>query len=324
MKNLTYNNINCKFTFKNVSLHLTKFWINEIMRFNSLHNLFKPRKIWLTVIVANNNNRTFILIKNLPFNVSDYTDVIIVLKQVFENSILRDRIDILQSITFKFYIENKNRKIHDKIMKYYKVFLLILFNNTFLKILKVLFSMFIIYLCLAGLIFIFNQVYQEYINYVNEIKGSHLKWVLENRFSFSNNNNNNPNITFKRISRFLEFKTELIYEYKDFLSKYNNTNILNTILNELSINFKSEVVSINATPNLNKGSLTDFLFEARGLHPMAPSNPLGIQGINHNLDEISNMLDKYLLEHRSQSLERLNYHSNIMYILVNKLSPYLS
>jgi hypothetical protein len=76
------------------------------------------------------------------------------------------------------------------------------------------------------------------------------------------------------------------------------------------------------TPHLAQ-SLTEFLFEAREAHPLAPGNPLGIQGINHQLDEVISMLDTYLTEHRTQSLERLNYHSNIMYILVNKLSPSL-
>jgi hypothetical protein len=123
-----------------------------------------------------------------------------------------------------------------------------------------------------------------------------------------------------KLSKFtnVEFKQE----YKNYLALgEDKLIILRAILNEVNINFQSLVNSINNTPIVTQTNLTDFLFEARDIHAHAPSNPLGIQGINHNLDEVIHMLDEYIVEHRSQSLERLNYHSNIMYILVNKLSP---
>jgi hypothetical protein len=43
----------------------------------------------------------------LPFNIRDYTDVIIVLKQVFGTKSLSNRKDKINNIVFKYYLENK-------------------------------------------------------------------------------------------------------------------------------------------------------------------------------------------------------------------------
>ena len=79
---------------------LTKFWLNEIIELNS-------SKIWLTVIVYNKKNKSYTLINNLPFNILDYSDITIVLKQVFETKNLSNRKDLLNKIVFKFnYVNN--------------------------------------------------------------------------------------------------------------------------------------------------------------------------------------------------------------------------
>jgi hypothetical protein len=64
-------------------------------------------KIWLTIIVFNQNNRSFTLIKNLPFNISDMPDVCVVLKQVFNTNILSNRQDILDRIVFEYRFEKR-------------------------------------------------------------------------------------------------------------------------------------------------------------------------------------------------------------------------
>jgi len=100
MKTKIYNNINSSFNFENVCLILSRFWMNEIsIRNNS--------KIWLSITVYNKRNKEFTIIKNLPFNTDSYTDIVIVLKQVFNNSILPNKKAILASMIFSFYLENK-------------------------------------------------------------------------------------------------------------------------------------------------------------------------------------------------------------------------
>jgi hypothetical protein len=63
MKNLTYKNINCKFTFENVCSQLTNFWTNEVIRYNKAHIWVNKGKVWITITVVNQNNRSFTLIK---------------------------------------------------------------------------------------------------------------------------------------------------------------------------------------------------------------------------------------------------------------------
>jgi hypothetical protein len=87
--------------------------------------------------------------------------------------------------------------------------------------------------------------------------------------------------------------------------------------------FNSIINSIHNTPNLNNPStLVDFLWELRGASDAFIRNPLGIQGITFHVDTAITMIENFLYENRTvQITETLNYNSNLMYILVNKLSP---
>lgn len=98
MKNLTYNNLNSNFSFENVCLELNKFWANE--------NILNNSKIWLSITVFNKQNKSITLINNLPFNTRDYTDINIVLKQVFETKAFSNRKDKINNIVFKYCLED--------------------------------------------------------------------------------------------------------------------------------------------------------------------------------------------------------------------------
>lgn len=96
MKTLIYKKINQNFTFENLSLYLTKFWLKEVYSARKAGY----SKIWLTIIVNTNYNRSFVLIKNLPFNTKNYRDVILVLKQNIYSSFFKDY--RIKNIIFKF------------------------------------------------------------------------------------------------------------------------------------------------------------------------------------------------------------------------------
>lgn len=97
MKTLIYQKINKNFTFENLSLYLTKFWFKEVYSARKAGY----SKVWLTIIVHTNYNRSFVLIKNLPFNTKNYTDVIVVLKQNLYSSFFKDY--RIKNIVFKFH-----------------------------------------------------------------------------------------------------------------------------------------------------------------------------------------------------------------------------
>jgi len=103
MQNLIYNNINKNFTYNTLLFLLTQFWIDEIL------NKKFYSKIWLTIIVNNNKNKSFTLIKNLPIKISNFTYLLIALKQVFVTNIFNSS-DILNTIVFKYHFEEDYKR----------------------------------------------------------------------------------------------------------------------------------------------------------------------------------------------------------------------
>jgi len=147
MTTIIYNNINANFTFENICSQLIKFWINEVVKSNY-------SKIWLTIIINKKNNRRSILIKNLPFSTYDYSDVVIVLKQILNSNKSINK-DILKTITFKFNFD-----------KHKHVYIWNVFRRIIIKIILLLTTLFII-TCIY--IIFFEEVNQLLnINHINE------------------------------------------------------------------------------------------------------------------------------------------------------------
>ncbi len=162
MRSLAYNNINTRFTYNNVWTILTKFWLNEVLNQKSYS------KIWLTLIVYNSNNKSFTLINNLPFNINNYTDILIVLKQVFNTNLYKDN-DILNTVVFKYHLEGKDNYKRD------------------LKITQVYLSISILIIILLLLICIFIVYISIYSTYnIEHIDKETLNFACENLKIFNN------------------------------------------------------------------------------------------------------------------------------------------
>ena len=205
MQNLTYNNLYLRFTYKTIWSLLTKFWINEVIKKKSYV------KIWLTITVYNSRNKSFTLINNLPFSTNSYTDVLIVLKQVFNTSIFNDQ-DILNRIIFKYHFEDRSN---------YKRYLYIT------NILICISSIIILVILLFCTLIIGIEIYSIYnIEYID-------KEVLNNANESLKNivNNNECNISLKRtfFSPFIElFNAD--YVPSKFDNKHmNEIHVLKTI-----------------------------------------------------------------------------------------------
>lgn len=209
MQNLIYNNLNCQFTFNNIWSLLTKFWIKEIL-INKTYS-----KFWLTIIVNNSNKKSYTLINNLPFSTNGYTDILIVLRQVFETCLFYDR-DVLNNIVFKYHFENKDD---------YKRELYI--TNIFIYIILTLILLMLI-LCTFVMFFDIYQIYNiEYIdkdvlNSVTEnIKQSKVFNDINKRFIFSPFiklfNGNYTNFP----SKFVDINSNDLNELKSLLNSQN-------------------------------------------------------------------------------------------------------
>lgn len=218
MQYLTYNNLNSLFTFNNIWSLFTKFWINEVI--NKRYS-----KIWLTIKLINSNNKSFTLINNLPFSTNGYTDILIVLRQVFDTSIY-DR-NILSSIIFKYHFEYK-----DDYKKYINI------TNIYIYIISTLIILILI-LCMSLLLFDVYQIYNiEYIN--KELFNS----VTEN-IKYSHSREYNEIYTKRFIfSPFIELFNG---NYTSFPSKFVDIN--STELNELKCLLNNENITLNNETN---------------------------------------------------------------------------
>src|SRR5215469_11106379 len=71
------------------------------------------------------NNTTFTLIKNLPFNTSDYNDALVVVEDHFKSNLLLSKADMLNYITYTYHIIDKENDL-DYISKIKNICVLII------------------------------------------------------------------------------------------------------------------------------------------------------------------------------------------------------
>ena len=163
MKKTTYN-MNCQLSFENVCSQLTKFWQGEIIKSNF-------SKVWVSIIVTNNRNKSRLLINNLPFNTLNYTDIIIVLKQVFEDKKFSNRKDILKRIDFNFKLEDEYNRSS------YNLYWYILIYIIFIIIMSVIFVDLIIYLDVSSIKFNIKDETLNITDYTHKLPINRTEYV---------------------------------------------------------------------------------------------------------------------------------------------------
>ena len=203
-----------------------------------------------------------------------------------------------------------------------------LFNNFFKEIIKKRLLIFygllaillgvILYMVLCYLIMIYKEAYNEYVVHMRNIKINNIRYISEHSFTKNSlTNNYKPNIYASKVSRFIEENRKLKVEA--------NLGICKTIMNEISLNFSSEnnylaTNSINSSPIIERINLNS-VFNTFTTNTTSISEPLisNSLGINRNSLTLDTSIDA--LAHKARSRELLNYQSNILYLLINKLSP---
>ena len=147
---------NIPFRCENIKKELYKFWISKAIE-------HRNSKIWLTVNVNVNNNITFTLIDNLPFNTLDYNDGLTVLENNFKSNLVLSKADMLNNITISYNIINKVTDYNH----YYTKFNICFFGFLFLIIIA--FYYYTIYNKSISIVYIpietINEAPIEYSNY---------------------------------------------------------------------------------------------------------------------------------------------------------------
>ena len=176
----TYTNLNLPFTPSNICDYLAEFWIDEVLK-SPYH------KVWLTVTIKNNKNNIIKLIDNLPFNTSDYTDLVIVLNQIFKaNNFSKTKV-ILSSINIETHYEEEKLNWFQKFLPALCLITLFIFTLLFIVL-------FLYLIDLISLSVITEEVLDKYteigvasekknINYMNKCENPLLLTVSDTRHS---------------------------------------------------------------------------------------------------------------------------------------------
>lgn len=256
----------------------------------------------------------------------------------------------------RYLIVKKQVKYNDiyiNVIGYFKAKLKLLFNNyivvLYLFLLFIFFG-YIIYKYMLYMTVLYRDIY-NYIYSIDKIKIDNLKFALEDKSTFYNSNN-----IFNYIKRPISNKVNGLIDYNgEWRSIYllkNKTSFINSgaqqepssyrigiyqaIINEINLDFRSNTNALSAlnsthpSPIIERVNINNIFSNAiASTRPTinivdtgtsASHNSLVIQTQNIN-NRYFSVVDNFLMGPRSPGREILNYNSNVLYCLINGLSP---
>ena len=188
-----------------------------------------------------------------------------------------------------------------------------------------LISIFIFYV-----IWIFKTVYIEYFVVLNKIKSDHIKYILENNFmsnSYAIDINSKSVFVFKK-----EFRYEKIFCIKSLFSANANLGIYEAIVNKINLDFgltdpvfaNSSFSSSPIVQRINLNEVFSNVIESNvnsNINVLSNSDTVSnnITSINNNRNSLR--LNTSIITNSPKNKELLNYNSNILYLIINKVSP---
>ena len=177
----------------------------------------------------------------------------------------------------------------------------------------------ILYKYILYLIITLKDIYYEYLYTICEIKINYLNRMLEHR-SLSHNKGCIESIStrifaYKSVNFYNGLEFDCIHSYKSSNLKYN---IYQPIINEINLDFRTSFSEISSSPVIERIDINKVFNKIieDTTHIVESNNSLGI---NNNRDSLK--LDTFSLRDDIKNKELLNYQSNILYLLINKLSP---
>jgi hypothetical protein len=217
---------------------------------------------------------------------------------------------------------------------FYKILLVVKSNKIFIyrRFLVILFWLSIC-IFIIFLIIIFKDIYHQYIFALRENRVNFNRCIWEHRYCLYHalNNNNIDVITYKtNFINIKEWRFEYIFNNK-WASIHNINNelgIYQSIVNAINIDFNakgnitfSRLNSAYSSPLIERVNINSIFSNAIASTSITNevTNSLGIQGINFNRNSI--ILGDLVINTKVKTTELLNYQSNILYCLINGLSP---
>lgn len=191
----------------------------------------------------------------------------------------------------------------------------------------------LIYIILFYIVIFFKDMYDRYIFILCENRAKSLKFILEHRFSYNNLNNTHTGFKFEYNNHiiFKEWRSLYLFnnEWTSFDSTNNKLGIYQSIINEVNLDFNkgtntfSVVNSSYSSPIIDRVNINSIFSNAIASTNIASdtTNSLGISGTNYTSNRNFVIVDNALINTRLRTTELLNYQSNILYCIINGLSP---
>jgi len=214
-----------------------------------------------------------------------------------------------------------------KTFKKYKYICHIFIKNNYYIVVYItllLIFLIILFIFVYKYIMVFKEIHGDYIYNVHGIRINKNKQILE--YSFDKNSyllyNNTLNTSNNKISRFIEVNKEW---------KFNanaNLGIYKYIMNEINLDFSYtnnslEINSIYPSPIIERIDLNNvfntLVVKITPIVETVNNNNSLILNNNRNSLTLNTSID--LFQDKYQGKELLNYQSNILYLLINNLSP---
>jgi hypothetical protein len=179
-------------------------------------------------------------------------------------------------------------------------------------------------------IVLYKEIYDQYVFTLREGKVNYYKCLLEHKILLNDSlNKHKPGlITNKPVFIDLKWRYEYIFNAKwtSIHKAENGLGIYQSIINTLNLDFKgagtfSGINSYYSSPIIERVNINSIFSNAIASTNTANEtlNSLGIHGINYG-GNINFVVENGLMN-RLKTTELLNYQSNILYCLINGLSP---
>ena len=254
---------------------------------------------------------------------------------VYFNKLYLNRYKITEKIEKELGVVDLVFIFYKNVFKYfYKILLVIKSNKTFIYR-KFLFILILILVCIfmLFLIILINDIYHHYIFALQDSKVNYNRCIWEHKVLLNGVLNITENLYTKTGFNDLKLlTTQDIYNYEWITN--NNTQyqlgIYQSIINEINLDFNikgaeafSGLNSSYSSPIIERVNINNIFSNALASSSNINdnANSLGIHGINYNRNSI--IVDNGLNSTRIKTTELLNYQSNILYCLINGLSPSL-
>lgn len=180
----------------------------------------------------------------------------------------------------------------------------------------------------------YKDIHDHYIFALREGRVNYNKCILEHKLTLNHVINNSNTVFITNKFNFIDIKEwryDFIFNNKwTSINKTSELGIYQSIINEINLDFNDKgtgtftgLNSSYSSPIIERVNINNLFSNAISSASAVndTTNSLGIQGINYGSNRNFVIVDNVLMNTRLKTTELLNYQSNILYCLINGLSP---